>query len=103
MWTMSQRTGSVSYQTFAAGFSLAVYALFVHALRSGQPAGRPLPDLRPERPGRLHRPSHGRRRGQAVRADDSPLWYVTAAFLLYFGICYLFIRYMEKNGIFLKL
>ena len=29
LWTMSQRTGSVSYQTFAAGFSLAVYALFV--------------------------------------------------------------------------
>src|SRR5208283_3371006 len=29
LWTMSQRTGSASYQTFAAGFSLAVYALFV--------------------------------------------------------------------------
>ena len=28
LWTMSQRTGSVSYLTFAAGFSLAVYALF---------------------------------------------------------------------------
>ncbi len=27
LWTMSQRTGSVSYLTFAAGFSLAVYAL----------------------------------------------------------------------------
>ena len=26
---MSQRTGSVSYQVFGAGFSLAVYALFV--------------------------------------------------------------------------
>ncbi|MGI8603824.1 MAG: heparan-alpha-glucosaminide N-acetyltransferase domain-containing protein [Verrucomicrobiales bacterium] len=29
LWTMSQRAGSVSYQTFAAGFSLAVYATFV--------------------------------------------------------------------------
>jgi hypothetical protein len=28
MWTMSQRAGSLSYQTFAAGFSLATYALF---------------------------------------------------------------------------
>jgi predicted acyltransferase len=28
-WTMSQRAGSVSYQLFAAGFSLAVYAVFV--------------------------------------------------------------------------
>ena len=29
LWTMSQRTGSVSYLTFSAGVSLAVYALFV--------------------------------------------------------------------------
>ena len=28
LWTMSQRTGSVSYQVFAAGLSLAVYAGF---------------------------------------------------------------------------
>ena len=29
LWTMSQRAGSLSYLTFAAGFSLAVYAGFV--------------------------------------------------------------------------
>jgi predicted acyltransferase len=29
MWTMSQRAGSLSYLTFAAGFSLALYAAFV--------------------------------------------------------------------------
>ena len=29
LWTMSQRTGSIAYLTFSAGFSLAVYALFV--------------------------------------------------------------------------
>ena len=29
LWTMSQRTGSLSYQVFAAGFSLVVYALVV--------------------------------------------------------------------------
>ena len=34
---------------------------------------------------------------------DSPLWYVLAGFLLYFGICYLLIRYLEKNEIFLRL
>ena len=36
LWTMSQRTGSVSYQTFAAGFSLAVYALFVQLCDLGR-------------------------------------------------------------------
>lgn len=29
MWTMSQRAGSVSYLTFAAGFSFATYSFFV--------------------------------------------------------------------------
>jgi len=29
LWTMSQRAGSLSYQVFASGFSLVVYALFV--------------------------------------------------------------------------
>jgi len=103
MWTMSQRTGSVSYQTFAAGFSLAVYALFVllcdiGSLRVGffrtfgqnalaayivhpMVAGA----VKPYMPG------------------DSPFWYVEAGFLLYFGVCYLFIRYLEKNEIFLRL
>lgn len=31
LWTMSQRAGSLSYQTFAAGLSLALYAAFVWA------------------------------------------------------------------------
>ena len=35
LWTMSQRAGSVSYQTFAAGFSPAVYAAFVLACDVG--------------------------------------------------------------------
>lgn len=31
LWTMSQRTGSVTYLTFGAGFSLVLYAAFVWA------------------------------------------------------------------------
>jgi hypothetical protein len=34
---------------------------------------------------------------------DSPLWYIAAGFLFYFAICYLLIRYLEKNAIFLRL
>ena len=33
--------------------------------------------------------------------EDSPLWFVTAGFLLYFGISYLLIRYLEKHELFL--
>ena len=35
IWTMSQRSGSVTYLTFGAGFGLAVYALFVLACDIG--------------------------------------------------------------------
>ena len=53
IWTMSQRTGSVSYQVFAAGVSLAVYALFVILCDEGSLRVGPVPDLRPERASRL--------------------------------------------------
>ncbi len=103
LWTMSQRTGSVSYQTFAAGFSLAVYALFVQlcdfgTLRVGmfRTFGQ-----NPLAAYILHPIVAG-----AIRPylpADSPLWYVLAGFSLYFAICYLLIHYLEKNDIFLRL
>jgi predicted acyltransferase len=103
MWTMCQRTGSVSYQTYAAGVSLAVYALFVLLCDRGKLrlglfrtfGQNPLAAYI------VHPMVAG-----AVRPyvpDDSPLWYVLTGFLVYFGICYLLIRYLEKNEIFLRL
>jgi predicted acyltransferase len=103
LWTMSQRTGSISYQSFAAGFSLAVYALFVSlcdhgSLRVGMfrtfgQNALAAYIIHPMVAGAI----------KPYMPDDSPLWYVEAGFLLYFGICYLFIRCMEKNEIFLRL
>jgi hypothetical protein len=103
MWTMSQRTGSVSYLTFAAGFSLMVYAVFVLIC-----------DLCGYRVGIFR--AFGRNAlaayilhslvADAVKPympGDSPLWYVVAGFLLYFGICYVLIRYLEKQDLFLRL
>jgi predicted acyltransferase len=103
MWTMSQRTGSVSYQVFGAGFSLAVYAIFVRLCDQG-----------PWRVGLfrtfgqnalaayiLHPMVAGAVKPYVPR--DSPLWYVMCGFLVYFGMCYLFIRSMEKHGVHLKL
>ncbi len=103
LWTMSQRAGSVSYLTFAAGFSLAVYTLFVIAsdlvgLRSGlfriygQNAlaayilhGMVASAVKPYVP------------------NDVPLWYLAVGFGIYFAICTVFIHYLEENEIFLKL
>ncbi|MBI3462047.1 MAG: hypothetical protein HY000_03170 [Planctomycetes bacterium] len=103
LWTMSQRAGSISYLTFGAGFSLAVYTLFVLACDVGRLsvgilrtfgtnalAGYVIHDLvndaiKPYAP------------------KDSPLWFGLAAFVLFLGICYVFVRYLEKNRIFLRL
>ncbi|MFO0892401.1 MAG: hypothetical protein U0790_25080 [Isosphaeraceae bacterium] len=103
LWTMSQRTGSVSYQTFGAGFSLAVYALFYVLCDLGS-FGLGL--FRTFGQNALASYIVHPMVASAVKPyapNDSPLWYVLAAFLLYFVICYLFIRQLEKSGIFLRL
>ena len=100
---MSQRTGSVSYLTFAAGFSLAVYAPFVLAcdrggFRSGVFRTFGVNALAAYI---IHPMVAG-----AVKPyvpNDAPLWYVAAGFGLYFAICTLFNRYLEENQLFLKL
>jgi predicted acyltransferase len=103
LWTMSQRTGSISYLTFSAGFSLAVYALFVLACDVGRFRSRVFRTfgvnalaayvLHPLVAGAV----------KPYTPNDSPLWYVAPAFSLYFAICYLFNRYLEDHRIFLKL
>jgi predicted acyltransferase len=101
--TMNQRAGSISYLTFTAGFSLAVYALFFLAcdvwgwrlglfetLGSNALAAYILQDLV----------------GTAVEAyapQDSPWWYALGAFAVFLGICYLFLWHLQKHKLFLRL
>jgi len=102
-WLMNQQIASLSYMTFAAGFSMAVYCLFVVAC-----------DLGPIRIGVFRTFGTNALAGYLIHdvvlvaflpftPRDSPLWYVLAAFALYFGITYLFVRSLEKRGIFLRL
>jgi hypothetical protein len=103
MWIMSQRAGSPSYLVFGAGFSLAVYALFVlvcdvWGYRCGvfetfgvnALAGYIIHDLVGNTLGPF-----------AVK--DAPLWYALAQFGLFFLLCYVFLRYLEKRKLFLRL
>ena len=102
-WMMSQRAATVSYHTFGAGFSLALYALFyivcdIWGLRLGMFRTLGTNAL-------VGYILHGMV-DDAVKPfvpNDAPLWYVAAGFLVYFGITYLFIRHLEKNNIYLKL
>jgi predicted acyltransferase len=103
IWTMSQRAGSASYLLFGAGFSLAVYALFLAASDGRGLRLRLLDTLgRNALAGYL---IHGVV-DEAVRPyapGDSPLWYALASFALFFAITWLFLRALEKRGIYLRL
>ena len=102
-WMMSQRAATLSYHTFGAGFSLAVYALFYIACDIG---GLKLAMFRTLGTNALvGYILHGMvdDRVKAFVPRDSPGWYVTAGFVLYFYITWLFIRFLEKNKIYLKL
>jgi hypothetical protein len=103
LWTMSQRTGSASYLTFAAGFSLAVYALFVllsdrwkvqssvfrvfgqNALAAYIIHPMVADAVKPYVP------------------RDAPGWYVAAGVGLYFALCTLFNAYLDKHKLYLRL
>ncbi len=102
-WMMSQRGGTLSYLTFAAGFSLLVYVLFYIAC-----------DILPLRLGIFR--TFGTNAliayvlhdliasaVQAFMPDDSPLWYVCGGLTLFFAITYLFVRHLEKNEVYLRL
>jgi predicted acyltransferase len=103
IWTMSQRAGSVSYLTFSAGLSLAVYALFILLCDVGC---LQLGILRTFGNNALaayiiHIMVMG-----AVKPycpHDAPLWFALATYGLVVLICYVFLRHLEKNGLFLRL
>ncbi len=100
---MSQRAGSVTYLLFAAGFGLAVYALF-----------RVLCDGYELRWGYLDLLGRHALWGYVIHdmvsrvvspfvPKDSPAWWVSAAFLVYLGITSLFLWYLDRNKMYLKL
>ena len=100
---MSQRTGSIAYLTFSAGFSLAVYALFVLLCDRCGLNSHCFESSAEKCPGGVHHPSDRRKPVKPYLPNDSPAWYLAAGFALYFAICTLLNRYLEKHELFLKL
>jgi len=102
-WMMSQRVGTISYLTFGAGFSLALYGLFYvladmiglkigvfRTLGTNALLGYVLHDFT----------------GDAVKKfipDDVPPTVMWISFAVFFYITWLFIRSLEKRKIYIKL
>jgi predicted acyltransferase len=103
LFTMSQRSGSVTYPLFGAGFSLAVLALFVGVA-----------DLRGWQLGVFRTFGSNALAGYVIHGlvnaavkpfvpRDAPLWYVLIGLTVSLGLCYAFVRHLEKHKLFLKL
>jgi predicted acyltransferase len=102
-WMMSQRSGSVSYQVFAAGFSLAVFVLFHLACdRLGWGLGL----FRTLGSNALAAYVLGGAVEVAIKQmipRDAPAGQVAAAFALFFGCAYLLVQFLEARKILIRL
>jgi predicted acyltransferase len=103
VFTMSQRAGSVSYLTFAAGFSLATLAAFVLICDVGRLRLGVLQTLGENalaaylihyvvgRPLKLWSPR------------DAPAWFAVLMFAVFLGLCVAGVRWLERKGVRLRL
>lgn len=102
-WTMSQRTGSVTYHAFAAGFALVVLAVFRVACDGWRLRWSYLDLL-----GRNALAAyliHGVV-GNTVEPfipNDAPAAYVWSAFAVYLGVTTLFLHYLDRHRLYLRL
>ena len=101
-WMMTQRGGSVSYLTFSAGFSLAVYVLFYIVCDVW---GLQLGFFRTFGTNAIFAYVLHGLVSDAVKPfipRDAPGWYVTAGLLVFFWITYAIVRHLEKDRIYIK-
>jgi hypothetical protein len=102
-WTMDKRVVTTSFTLFGVGFSFALFGLFVLACDVG---GHELWLFRvfgqnPLAAYLLHYPIE-----KAIRAivpKDAPLWWCLAGLVLCFAVLTLFVRYLDKHKLYLRL
>jgi predicted acyltransferase len=102
-WMMSQRSGSVSYHIFAAGLSVALFALFVAVCDRGGVTWGPLRTFGVNALVAYILHDLVRDAVHPFMPPDSPLWYVAAGLLVNFVVLYLFLRSLEKQNVVIKL
>jgi predicted acyltransferase len=102
-WMMSQRAATLSYHLFAAGFSLAVYALFRIACDYYQAQLKLFRVLGANALAAYI--AHGvvdNAVGSFV-PHDAPGWYVAIGFLAYFAVTCWLIQWLDRRGLYLRL
>jgi hypothetical protein len=102
-WLMDKRVVTLPFNLFSTGFSLAAFTFFVvlsdlwrvqigffRTLGQNALAAYVLHEIVD---GAVH----------AFVPHDSPLWWVLTTFAAYVGITYLFVRHLEKQGIYIRM
>jgi hypothetical protein len=102
-WIMDKRVTSASFIVFATGFAMAIYGLFilgcdVFGLRVGVFRTLGTNALAAYV---IHHLVE--RAVQNIAPSDSPEWWCWASFGIFFGISWLLVRGLEKQGIYIKL
>jgi predicted acyltransferase len=102
-WRMDKRIVGPSFVIFSTGLAVALYGLFVVACDLGGLAAGLFRTLG-QNPLAAYIIHHkvGDTMGALV-PDDSPLWWCCVAIGVYYLISYAFVRYLEKQKIFLRL
>ncbi len=103
MWTMSQRTVSVSYLVFSSGFSLLAYCGFVAACDLARVQFELLRTFGQNALAAYV--LHGLVDAAVARwtPPDAPLWYVLTALAIYLILCWLFVRHLERQNLFIRM
>ena len=102
-WMMSKRAASLSFMLFATGFALAAYLVFVLLGDVGRVEVGPLRTLGQNALAAYIIHEVVDHAVKVYAPKDSPVWWVAVTFALFVALTYLAVRYLERNGIYLRL
>ncbi|MBM3724338.1 MAG: DUF1624 domain-containing protein [Acidobacteria bacterium] len=103
LWTMSQRAGSLPYLIFSAGFSFAVYALFVWLVDGKKFRSQVFATLGQNALAGYLVHMWVSDAAKGFGPKDSPLWWAMVLFGVYFYVSCRVVRYLNEHEIFLRL